>query len=177
MATSSVFRRSAAAAAMVAVIGGVSFFASAAGPDVCLPGVYNPSVGIKQDDCYYRDGLNKAMKDRGQKIVFAANQAVPNINEKGERVLIDGQENKYFENIFTTSGDGGEGYNIISDAPSGQVGKTYGIALKVTGVRLYNIYNSSGVPAEVNKGELGASLRKAHSFNRNVAMTAKTSGG
>ena len=136
---------------------------------------------IPEKTCFTSDAqgpanekLNVAMKARGQRIIITADQAIPAVDAKGQPLF----KTDYKENIFTSSLDGSEGYNIVSDAPGGQVGTNYCIRAAITDVNLYNAYTAKGIPAEINKGELGRVASEAsskHGFN--VMMTAKTRGG
>lgn len=124
------------------------------------------------------DKLRAALKARDQKLVLTADQAVPFVKD-GKRVLSASGDpvTLYKENYFTSSPDWKEGYNVVSDSPSGEAGSSYCIKSLYTKVKVYNAYTLNDVPSEVNKGELGKALRGEQSINRNVAMTAETVGG
>lgn len=153
-------------------------FGLAANTNIALATAGQP---IPEQTCFASDAqgpanekLNVAMKARGQRIIITADQAIPAVDAKGQPLF----KTEYKENIFTSSLDGSEGYNIVSNLPGGQVGTNFCIRAALTDVNLYNAYTAKGIPPEINKGELGRVLSNSsskHGFN--VMMTAKTHGG
>ncbi len=133
MTASSVFRRSAAAAAMVIAAFGVAAHANAGGSAAqCLPGVYNAQAGIKWGDCYYTAEMNKAMKDYGQRSLIV-----------GDNIYAGKDENGFLKdflrvNRFTASGDGSVGFNVEGNQPSNQPSTEWRVAAVIKNVRLYD---------------------------------------
>lgn len=133
MTTSSVFRRSAAAAAMVIAAFGMAANANAGGSAAqCLPGVYNAQEGIKWGDCYYTAEMNKAMKDYGQRSLII-----------GDNIYAGKDENGFLKdylrvNRFTASGDGAVGFNVEGNKPSNQPSTEWRVAAVIKNVRLYD---------------------------------------
>jgi hypothetical protein len=108
--------------------------------------------------------LKTAMFARGQKSVVAGNQVVVG-------------SNPYQELIFTSNlQKGGEGYEINSDKPMGQIGTGYCLQ-RNQAVYIYSVFNSQGVPNEVKRGEMGKALTNQDKAGTKVALTILTEQG
>lgn len=114
------------------------------------------------------DKLQTAMIARGQKSVVVANQAV---------AALGADKSPYRERIFSSNlQQGGEGYEVNSSSPMGQVGSQYCLAQNQK-VFIYSAFNSKGVPAIVNKGELGIALVNNDKAGYKVVIAALTEQG
>lgn len=112
--------------------------------------------------------MKTIMGARGQKSVVAANQPVQNTDPAHGGL----QERMY----TSTLQQGGEGYDVSSDRPTGKLGTTYCFARNQK-VYIYSVFNSAGVPAIVNKGELGIALANNDKAGSKVAIAALTDKG
>lgn len=97
MTTSSVFRRSAAAAAMVVAAFGVAANANdAQAAGQCLPGVYTSPSDIKVGACFVKSELDKAITENGYNTIVKGHRLGDNphlqlvmLNEKGQGVIFE----------------------------------------------------------------------------------------
>ena len=112
--------------------------------------------------------LQAAMVARNQKSVIVANQV---------GVATGADKSPFRERLFSSNlQQGGEGYEVNSSAPMGQVGTQYCLSHNQK-VYIYSAFNSNGVPAVVNKGELGLALNNNNKVGSKVVLAALTEQG
>lgn len=112
--------------------------------------------------------MKTIMGARGQKSVVAGNHTVQN-NDPAHGGLQ--------EEMFTsTLVQGGEGYDVTSNRPLGKAGTEYCFAQNQK-VYIYSVFNSVGIPALVNKGELGVGLVNSDKAGSKVALVMLTEKG
>lgn len=112
------------------------------------------------------DKLKTAMNARNQIVVATANQAVVS------------KTNPLQAELFSSTINGSEGYDITLDTPKERMAETSGACLTaIKNINIYDVNKLTAVPAEVNKGEMGVALRNAHTKGTKVMMTAQSTGG
>jgi len=112
--------------------------------------------------------MKAIMGARGQKSVVAGDKVIPNFDPANGGLV---------EKMFTsTLEQGGEGYDVSSNRPLGQVGTAYCFAQNQK-VYVFSVFNSVGVPSGVNKGELGVALVNSDKAGAKVALTMLTDKG
>ncbi len=129
-----------------------------------------PSNVCVKDDAQGKaiDKMRTVMGARGQKSIVAGNQPVADT---------DPAHGGLQERMFTsTLLQGGEGYYVLSDRPTGKAGTTYCFSQNPK-VYIYSVFNSNGVPEIVNKGELGVALTNNDKVGMKVAIAALTDKG
>lgn len=97
----------------------------------CLPGTFNPQIGVKAGDCYTTPEMNKALKALGQRSLIA-----------GDRIAFGANANGIYSttrlNVFTSNPDGTIGLNIEGNAPAGQQSSYFAVRATMSGVRLWD---------------------------------------
>lgn len=112
--------------------------------------------------------LTEVMNKRNQIVVAAANQVIEasagSSPQRGE--------------VFTSSVDGKEGYDIGFNVPKEQMQSSSSLCLMtIKDINIYDVYKLQTVPSEVDKGEMGIALRNSHKNGLKVMMTARSQGG